>query len=224
MTFTRKTASIYFSYSVDSVPLCKVCEINDLGVLFDATLHFSAHTKRVAMRGMRSLGSVCRLSREFKSPTPFRKLYTTICLPQLEYASVVWNGSSRSNSDIIDRVQKKFLSIYNHRFANLDIAPCTGTVGLLSLPSLRDRRNRADLLFLFKLLHGNITCPELLSCVMFRIPRKITREHRPFHVPPCHHEHSTVHRIQSLYNAYFRDLDIFHNSLSSFSSELCLVL
>lgn len=224
MSFTRKTSSVPFLYSVNSVSLCKVCEINDLGVLFDSTLHFSAHAKRVALRGLRTLGCVCRMSREFRSPVPFRKLYTALCLPQLEYASVIWNGIPNSSSNAIERVQKKFLSIYNHRFARNDSGSRSNAAGLLSLPSLCCRRNRADLLFLYKLVHGIISCPVLLNCLNFRIPRKLTRENRPFHVTACLCEHSTIGRIQRLYNAYFLELDVFHSSQSLFCSELCTVL
>lgn len=224
MSFTRKSSTLSFLYSVNSVSLSRVCEINDLGVLFDSTLHFSAHTKRVAIRGLRSIGCVCRISREFNSPMPLRKLYTAICLPQLEYASVIWNGISNSLSNVIERVQKKFLSVYNHRFAKNDSGSCSNIIELLSLPSLRCRRNRADLFFLFKLVHGTISCPILLNNINFRIPRKLTRESRPFLVTTRLCQHSTLNRIQSLYNSYFLDLDVFDGSQLSFSSEVCTVV
>lgn len=108
MSYTRKTHRLLFSYSIEGAPLHRVEEIKDLGVVFDSTLSFSPHVRLITRRALRCLGNVCRISKKFSSPVPLLKLYVAICIPQLQYASVAWNGISKSNSEFIERVQKNF--------------------------------------------------------------------------------------------------------------------
>uniref|UniRef100_A0A023G8J5 Putative rte ele1 orf1-h 1e-60-j 4 n=1 Tax=Amblyomma triste TaxID=251400 RepID=A0A023G8J5_AMBTT len=219
VSFTRKTHSFLYHYSVNSVLLDRVDEINDLGVLFDRTLSFSSHTKRIAQRAMRTLGFVCRLSREFRTPLPFLKLYLSICLPLLEYASVVWNGTCKSNLDKVDRVPKKFLRIFHYRFPCATSPSRSTRSAQLNLPSLHCRRIRLDIIFLYKLLHGHIMCPQLLEYILLRVPRKSMREFRPFQVSPLH-SHSPLDRMQWLFNSFCPHLDMFQNSLCSFTLDV----
>lgn len=119
------------------------------------------------------LGAMCRFTRDFPSPVPFLKLYSTIWLPQLEYSSIVWNGICKSNHQYFEWVQKELLSIYKHRLG----CSSASTSSLHQLPKLiplSSRRDRADLLFLHRLLHGVISCSclELLSHLMLGVPQK----------------------------------------------------
>lgn len=80
------------------MPLCKVCKINDLS---NRTLPFFARTKRVALRALPCLGSVCRLSKGLHSPSHrnlkreetvfFRELQTSTFPPKYPFsADVFW--------------------------------------------------------------------------------------------------------------------------------------
>lgn len=189
-------------------------------MLFDSALTFSPHVDQLTRRALRSLGAVCRFSRDFRSPNSFLKLFKTLCIPQLEYASVVWNGTCKSNSKRIERVQTKFLSIFRHRFSS-EPPETALAVDRYSLPvALSCRRTRLDLLFLYKLLHGIISCQELLALVSFRVSQKTTRFHHPFHTSAALSTHSPLQRVQHLYNSHSGKLDIFHSPLREFSTEL----
>jgi len=53
----------------------------------------------------------------------------------------------------------------------------------LSLTSLADRRVKANLTFLHKLIDGSINAPSLLDQVNFKVPHRATRSRVPFTVP-----------------------------------------
>lgn len=214
MSYTRKTIPIFFRYSIDDGFLSRVDEIKDLGLLFDSALTFSPHVTQLTRRALRSLGAVCRFSRDLQSPHSFLKLFMALCIPQLEYASVIWNGTCTSNCQRVERVQTKFLSIFMHRFPS---EPLPITV------SLRYLRNSSDLLFLYKLLHGTISCPELLAAIGFRVPKKTTRLNHPFHTAAQLSRCSPLDRLQRLYNLHSGELDIFCRPLGGFLSGLLAV-
>lgn len=218
MTYTRKTDSILFSYNINGEALLRVGEVKDLGVNFDSKLSFSPHIREVTRRALRSLGVICRLSKEFEEPGSFLKLYTTICRPQLEYASVVWNSACKTLCMRIESVQKKFISIFNHRFASHN------TFGSFSVPMLEclnSRRIKADLLFLFKIIHGTVSCGEMLQHVPLHVPQKSTRRHDTFFNPSCLRGLCPMFRLQCTYNQYNEYLDIFNNSSTQFRKHVC---
>lgn len=219
MTYTRKTDSILFSYNINSEALPRVVEVKDLGVKFDSKLSFSPHVREITRRALRSLGVVCRLSKEFTEPGSLLKLYTTICRPQLEYASVVWNGTCKSNCMLIERVQKKFISIFNHRFGSHNFN--SGSSSLPMLECLTSRRIKADVLFLFKIIHGTVSCGEVLQHVPLHVPQKSTRKPDTFFNPTCLRGLCPMFRLQCTYNHYSEYLDIFNNSSTQFRKQIC---
>lgn len=220
MTYTRKTDNILFPYNINGELLPRVVEVNDLGVTFDSKLSFSPHIQVITRRALRSLGVVCRVSKEFKEPISLLKLYTTICRPQLEYASVVWNSTSKTNRKLVERVQNKFISIFNHRFGDSsNYNP--GSPSSLTLSCLTSRRNKADILFLFKIMHGIVSCGELLQHVRLYVPQKWTRKHDTFCNPNCLRVLCPVCRLQCTYNRYSDYLDIFNDCPTLFRKHVC---
>lgn len=152
MAFTRKAQNTFFAYSILGEPLSRVCAMKDLGVMFYPSLRFARHITRLVNSSLRTLDVASRLARDFKHPSAFLTLYRSLCMPQLEYASVVWNGISKSNSLEIERVQKKFISIFKHRYPIKDVHCSTYDAALerVDLLSLHRRRQKADLLFFLR--------------------------------------------------------------------------
>lgn len=134
-----QTPTLWASMSTESfrrrvkgaIPLCKVYEINDLAMLYDATLHFSARTKHAAMQGLHFL----------KSPTHFCKWYTTFGFYQLQYASVVWNCTSLypTMTTSENGSRKTFFSIH-HSF-RLHLLTRFGKVGECTHTHKKEKEN-----------------------------------------------------------------------------------
>lgn len=110
---SRKTHVVQFSCPHNRNRISKVSELRDVGVLFDSSLAFTAHIRQMAGRALCSLDAVCRFTRYFTSPVPFLKLYSTICLHQLKYSSVVWSGTCVFKHQYRVKVQKKSYQYIN---------------------------------------------------------------------------------------------------------------
>lgn len=226
MTYSRKTHDIFFPYSYHGELLSRVSELRDLGVVFDSTLRFDTHVIKVVQSALRTLGAVSRITKEFKSPSAFFTLYCSLVRSQLEYASVVWNGISKTNSSSVERVQNKFISIFKYRYLeNGD--PCLNGVcnsQLVNLLSLQQRRVKADLLFLFKTLHGSINSPSLLSEVSLRVPRVPTRLQSSFYIARHFSNLNPIQRSAECYNRYSDTIDIFNSCGSKFGNAVQIFL
>jgi hypothetical protein len=68
----------------------------------------------------------------------------TLVRSKLEYAMVVWNSITSTDTNKLERIQQKFASFCFYRFS--PYVPCTYTDALekLSLQSLRKRRHHLD--------------------------------------------------------------------------------
>lgn len=170
--FTR-SKTFEFPYSVNSHLLNRVDKIKDLGVLFDQKLSFVPYVTNTSMRCHRLLGYVLRNSRGL-SFDAFCLLYTSLVRSLLEYGSIVWSPIYEVHIDTLERVQRKFLSYCRYRFPNIDI----------DIPSLRDRRLKADSSFFNKLFEGEVDCPKLLSLISLDCHRRL-RKNNTFFVKQC---------------------------------------
>lgn len=111
----------------------------------------------------------------------------------------------------IESIQNRFLRTVSFR-CNVIRQPHTSYQPLLSflnLESLETRRIRLDLCFIFKLLNGDIYCPNLLAKLTFNIPNRSTRQSNTFYVPfqsTNYSKNAPVNRCMLLVNKYNPDL------------------
>lgn len=123
MAYSRKISTLIFDYTIKSGALSRDNEIKDLGVVPDSSLRFQSRVTHTEKSALRILGVLCRMSQEFRDPRAFVTLYCSLCRPHLEYASVVWGGTSHSKLSRLSRVQEKFLLIFKHRFETYSVPP-----------------------------------------------------------------------------------------------------
>jgi len=129
----------------------------DLGVTFTIDLKSTAHCKDVYSKANRMLG-LLRRTIKYKNPAVLTTLYKSIVRPHLEYCSTTWNPHYSKDKILIERIQHHFTLMFPH------LRPLSYEKRLrqLGLWSLEERRNRADLIELFKMttefhpLHGHI--------------------------------------------------------------------
>lgn len=137
----------------------------------------------------------------------------------LEYCSPAWNPVYAVHSERLEKVQKRFL--YHLSFKdNLSrsLRSYTSRLEKYKIETLKVRRDRADLIFLYKLLHGLIECPDLLHLITLNVPKLSARVIKlaPFTLPNIKTnlgQHAPIFRIMSLYNAHKEDIDIYHTSV-----------
>jgi hypothetical protein len=139
----------YMEYNMSGIALRNVASTPDLGVIFDSKLSFSQHCNSVANNGFKRAHMLlrCFYTRDRKL---LMKLFNTFVLPVLEYNSPVWSPHLAKDIAILERVQKFFTK----SLLGLRDIPYKQRLAILHQPSLKMRRTRADLIYLYKILHG----------------------------------------------------------------------
>lgn len=121
----------------------------DLGVIFTSDLKWKAHVQEVASRANRILG---RLKRVFTTidQESVRLLYVSLIRPHLEFAVPVWSPYLKMDIEELEKVQKRALK-WNCFDRGLSYEEKLKSVCLITL---RERRQRGDLIQLFKWFNG----------------------------------------------------------------------
>lgn len=232
MSYHRVTSPIIFDYTIGGRALSRPSVIKDLGVTFDCKLTFVNHIESVVAGALRMLGFELRGCRFLSNIMTFRTLYVSFVRSRLEYASVVWAPVYDVHMTSLEKVQRRFLKTSS--FMLTGSYPERGTpqqhlLQQFNMQSLLCRRNMHSVLFLYKLVNGDIDCPELLSHLGLRVPGHCSRSPRLFHLPFARTNalsSSPVHRMIRNYTCIEEACDILHcNShsiraiFSSFDSE-----
>jgi hypothetical protein len=150
ISFSRKTNSILFNYKLCSNLVTRSQCVKDLGVLLDCELYFHQHVDYIFFAGFKMLGLIRYITSSFSTLESLLVLYSSLVRSKFEYASVVWNSVTSTDSAKLQRVQRNFAALCNTRFFS---NASTSTrryedivVGLNFLP-LNMRRRHLDTVF-----------------------------------------------------------------------------
>lgn len=220
VTFTRKHCPINFNYSVKEVNLRRVCNVRDLGVIYDSKLSFNPHMDYIISKAYRALGFVMRSSKEFSNIKTLKILYCTYVRSNLEYASQVWNPCYVTYINRIETLQKKFIRFLCYRLkerynSNIYYELCRKH----HLLPLVKRREISDITFLLKLASGSIDCPSLLNKISLKVPSRNLRQNELLHLPTAssnYKQNSYLWRASKNFNNINKsglDLDLFNTGV-----------
>ena len=211
-----------FPYQLAGDTLGEVSEVVDLGVSMKPCCDFRNHFMRCTAKAMRALGFISRFARHFRNAEALKLLYVALVRPHLEYASVIWNPVHSKYINMIERVQHKFLRFAARTLGcpmdrvDHDYGPIMAS---LNIATLEDRRQSADMLFLFKVFNGHFDCPDLVASVSFIAPHRVLRP-RPLFVSCLpryrHYSVDPMNRAMAVANQHFNDIDLFSVSLETF--------
>ena len=140
--------------------------VSDLGIIMDSKLQFKDHILTRVKKANMMLGIIARNFRKL-SDEAFISVYKALVRSQLEYGVQVWYPYRQGMIDAIERVQRRATKL---------LPSCAGMpyemrLKKLKLPTLINRRIRADLILLFDLLAGDLrslVCPSLTICTYER--------------------------------------------------------
>ena len=131
---------------------CQLEESNsekDLGVYVDERLTFETHIGKVINTANKVTGLIAR---QFKylNKEVFLDLYKSLVRPHVEYSSVVWCPCTIRDRKLIEGIQRRATKMlpgmqnlsYDQRLRTMEI------------PSLQYRRLRADMIQVYKIIHG----------------------------------------------------------------------
>ena len=205
-----------FDYIMNSQVLQRAATEKDLGVLVTENGKVAGQCTESYSKSNRMLGLVKRTIR-YRHPKVLINLYKTLVRPHLEYSMSAWNPHYQKDKILLERVQHRFTRL----FKDLKDLPYDDRLKRLGLWSLEERRNRGDLIEVFKMVKG-------LSDVSWqtffqRSTVSSTRGHDWKLVKPFCKKDSRLHffslRVINRWNSLSQDL-VDSTSVNSFKSGL----
>ena len=139
----------YMHESGEQIPIEQVDSEKDLGVTFESTLRFDKHISNCVNKANRMLGLIKR-SFSFMDKEMFLPLYKALIRPHLEYATVVWSPFLKKDIFLIENVQRRATKIVRS-IRNLSYEERLKHLGL---PTLKYRRERNDMIQVYKIMNG----------------------------------------------------------------------
>lgn len=139
------------TYSIDNICIPRNSEYKDLGIIVNSALNFRSHINITVSRAFSKLGLIKKLFVK-RDTTSILKLYNAFVLPSIEYASIVWSPHSASHISNLERVQKSMCRLIP-RIHNMSYDDQIKSLGIFSL---RVRRIRYQLTFMYKMFNGLI--------------------------------------------------------------------
>lgn len=224
VSFSRKNQPLKFNYRLNNTFLNRLDECTDLGVLFDSKLNFNKHIENIVLSSYKNLGFVIRNSNGFDDIQLLNSLYNAFVKSKLEYASLIWNPGYIKYCNSIENVQRRYLKFVSYKIDN--VYPVIGVqheqlLNRFHFLSLHDRRKLCSLLFLHKLIHNLIDCPNILSMLNFHAPTFETRNHKTFYLctPRTNAlKFSPLYFMCETYMSIQDQLDIFHSNITYIKS------
>jgi len=137
-----------FTYTMEGQTLDTVDSEKDLGITISYDLKSSNHCIQACSKASKMLGMI-KKTISYKTPEIMVRLYKALVRPHLEYCVSVWSPHYTKDKDLLERVQHRFTRIIKEVRDKeyLELKE-------LNLWTLEERRNRADLIELFKMYKG----------------------------------------------------------------------
>ena len=134
-------------YEMDAVKLVETEEEKDLGVIISKSFKVSRQCAEAAKKGNQMLGLIKRTITTRKKKVML-SLYKALVRPHLEYCIQAWRPFLAKDIEVLEKVQRR---------ATRMIEECQGKeyserLEMLRLTTLETRRERADMLEVFKIL------------------------------------------------------------------------
>jgi len=145
----------------DQIELERTSSMKDSGMIIDCKLKLQDHIKLKINKAYSMLGILRRNLKEFDVES-FISLYQVFAKSYFEYAESVWNPHYMYLVDDLEKVQKRATKMLRQcRRLNYQ-----QRLKFLNLPTLAFRRNRGDMIEVYKILTGKYdpTLPSILHC------------------------------------------------------------
>ena len=229
MSFSRKIDSIHFYYNVHGNLLERCDQFRDLGVIMDSTLSFVPHIESITNSALRTLGFIVRNTNEVFNIDCLKLLFYTLVRSKLEYCCVIWSPHHQVYVNLIENVLRKFCMFAYFKIFGIYPPRHSEQHALLTIVkecSLKSRRDLAHLVFLQKIIHGQISSVPLLSHIKLYVPRIVSRIPLVFYyyVPKTfHHYHCPLLTCFRLCNCLSTQFDIFNDNLAKKTNK-CKIL
>ena len=156
MHIINKRNIIQSTYTIHNHNLQSTNTAKYLGIHIDSTLKWNTHINKTAQRANTTSAFLHRNIRT--CPRKIKHLaYTTLVRPILEYASIIWDPRTDSNTLKLETVQRRsarrIMQNYNRH------ASVTTMLQHLDLPTLQQRRRHSKIIMLYRIRHQLANIP-----------------------------------------------------------------
>jgi len=192
--------------------LNSVAEHKDLGVIISSNLKvgLADHCHYACNKANNMLGMIKRTIKHMNL-TVMVQLYKSLVRPRLEYCSPVWSPYYSKDKVLLESVQHRFTRL----FPELRAMSYEAKLEILQLWSLEERRNRSDLIEVYKMMHGFTDVP--VSTFFQTKADSCTRGHSMKLVKSHCHTDSRLylfsHRVVTRWNILSQEIASPHNSI-----------
>ncbi|CAG2250997.1 unnamed protein product [Mytilus edulis] len=153
----------------DYVQVNPVTEEKDLGITFEPNLKFDKHITNCVNKAQRVLALI-RISFDYLEKDMFIILYKSIIRPLLEYSTTVWSPYLKKDIRRIEKIQRRATKLV----PSIKMLSYVERLRALGLPTLEYRRDRYDMIQVYKALHG---IDDIKWQNMFELSTNSTRGH-----------------------------------------------
>ena len=189
----------------------------DLGIQISSNLKASQHCLQAYSNANRMLGLMKRTFVE-RSPGILTRVYKSIVRPHLEYSISAWNPHYRKDKDLLEKVQHRFTRL----FPGYARMPYEERLKRLELWTLEERRNRNDLVEVYKILNNLTSSPALRAMFRFSEEGRTRGHHMKLMKNRCNLEirrHFFSERVINRWNSLPLNV-VASGSLNVFKKEL----
>ena len=143
-----------------------------MGIVFDKALTFDPHINEIISKANKMLGFI-RRSFRFLDKVTFVTLYKAFVRSHLEYGDVLWCLYLKRQSVTLEKVQRKATKL----IPSLRNLPYGKRLRELDLPTLKYRRLRGDLIYMYKIFNNLVdTESNMLTVVPYNRTRNCTQK------------------------------------------------
>ena len=123
-------------------------------MIITADLKVEAQCSAACIKANRMLGLIKRTLVN-RSPAILTTLYKSLVRPHLEYSTAVWSPHYVKDREMLEKVQRRFTRMV----PGLGDLGYEERLGVLGLMTLEERRNRSDMVEMFRVLKGLSAIP-----------------------------------------------------------------
>ena len=112
MLFSRHNIELPDEFKILNKKIDHVKEVRFLGVIVDEKLNWSAHIKTLKSKMSRYIGMLCKIKKLLPIQAKMH-IFQSLIQSHLNYCSIVWGFTAKSNIESLFRIQKKRNSCYS---------------------------------------------------------------------------------------------------------------
>lgn len=166
MTFSHKHNNIFRTYTIDGQAIERTNEMRDLRVIMDPKLSFISHIEYTKKKAETVLAFVKRECYKNFDMETAKMLYGALVRSHLEFASVIWSPHQITHRIRVESTQMDAVIYLRGDYKNREendfvLPPYIDRASDLKLITLVRRRVNASILFIKKVISGQIDSPSL---------------------------------------------------------------